>query len=43
MSGQQSKSAEVDTELEELRYCWMLYKSKLQEAGDLKGLLKHKV
>ncbi|KAG1972973.1 nesprin-3 [Pimephales promelas] len=42
MSGQQSKSAEVDTELEELRYCWMLYKSKLQEAGDLKGLLKHK-
>lgn len=30
-------------ELEELRYRWMLYKSKLQEAGDLRGLLKHKV
>lgn len=42
MSGQQSKSAEVDIELEELRYHWMLYKSKLQEAGDLRGLLKHK-
>ncbi|CAM4648070.1 unnamed protein product [Leuciscus chuanchicus] len=42
MSGQQSKSAEVDIELEELRYRWMLYKSKLQEAGDLRGLLKHK-
>lgn len=43
MSGQQSKSEEVDIELEELRYRWMLYKSKLQEAGDLRGLLKHKV
>ncbi|XP_056123130.1 nesprin-3 [Rhinichthys klamathensis goyatoka] len=42
MSGQRSKSVEVDIELEELRYHWMLYKSKLQEAGDLKGLLKHK-
>lgn len=42
MAGQQSK-AEEDMELEELRYRWMLYKSKLQEAGDLRGLLKHKV
>ncbi|XP_059376056.1 nesprin-3 isoform X1 [Carassius carassius] len=38
----QSKSAEEDVELEELRYRWMLYKSKLKEAGDLKGLLKNK-
>lgn len=43
MAGQQSKAAEEDMELEELRYRWMLYKSKLQEAGDLRGLLKHKV
>lgn len=42
IAGQQSKSAEEDMELEELRYRWMLYKSKLQEAGDLRGLLKHK-
>ncbi|XP_067311875.1 nesprin-3 [Pseudorasbora parva] len=42
IAGQQSKSLEEDTELEELRYRWMLYKSKLQEAGDLSGLLKHK-
>lgn len=43
MVGRQSKSAEEDVELEELRYRWMLYKSKLKEAGDLKGLLKNKV
>lgn len=43
MVGRQSKSAEEDVELEELRYCWMLYKSKLKEAGDLQGLLKNKV
>ncbi|XP_016428183.1 nesprin-3 isoform X1 [Sinocyclocheilus rhinocerous] len=42
MVGRQSKSAEEDMELEELRYCWMLYKSKLKEAGDLRGLLKNK-
>uniref|UniRef100_A0A8C1Z2Q9 Spectrin repeat containing, nuclear envelope family member 3 n=3 Tax=Cyprinus carpio TaxID=7962 RepID=A0A8C1Z2Q9_CYPCA len=42
MVGRQSKSAEEDVELEELRYRWMLYKSKLKEAGDLKGLLKNK-
>ncbi|XP_067223828.1 nesprin-3 [Chanodichthys erythropterus] len=42
MAGQQSMVAEEDMELEELRYRWMLYKSKLQEAGDLRGLLKHK-
>ncbi|KAK2878972.1 hypothetical protein Q8A67_019763 [Cirrhinus molitorella] len=37
MAGRQSKSAE-DVELEDLRYRWMLYKSKLKDAGDLKGL-----
>uniref|UniRef100_A0A8C2DV78 Spectrin repeat containing, nuclear envelope family member 3 n=1 Tax=Cyprinus carpio TaxID=7962 RepID=A0A8C2DV78_CYPCA len=39
MVGRQSKSAEEDVELEELRYRWMLYKSKLKEADDLKGLI----
>ncbi|XP_066551110.1 nesprin-3 [Amia ocellicauda] len=29
--------------LEELRYRWMLYKSKLKEVGDLKGLVRPKV
>uniref|UniRef100_A0A673ML77 Nesprin-3-like n=1 Tax=Sinocyclocheilus rhinocerous TaxID=307959 RepID=A0A673ML77_9TELE len=43
MAGRRSTSAEEDVELEELRYRWMLYKSKLKEAGDLRGLLKHKV
>uniref|UniRef100_A0A672Q509 Nesprin-3-like n=1 Tax=Sinocyclocheilus grahami TaxID=75366 RepID=A0A672Q509_SINGR len=42
MVGRQSTSAEEDVELEELHYRWMLYKSKLKEAGDLRGLLKHK-
>ncbi|XP_052476055.1 nesprin-3 [Carassius gibelio] len=42
MAGQQNTSEEEDVELEELRYRWMLYKSKLKEAGDLRGLLKHK-
>ncbi|XP_050989874.1 nesprin-3 isoform X1 [Labeo rohita] len=40
LAGRQSKSAEEDVELEDLRYRWMLYKSKLKEAGDLRGLLK---
>uniref|UniRef100_A0A8C1GAW4 Spectrin repeat containing, nuclear envelope family member 3 n=1 Tax=Cyprinus carpio TaxID=7962 RepID=A0A8C1GAW4_CYPCA len=39
MVGRQRKSAEEDVELEELRYRWMLYKSKLKEADDLKGLI----
>uniref|UniRef100_A0A671STE5 Nesprin-3-like n=1 Tax=Sinocyclocheilus anshuiensis TaxID=1608454 RepID=A0A671STE5_9TELE len=38
MAGRQSTSAEEDVELEELHYRWMLYKSKLKEAGDLRGL-----
>uniref|UniRef100_A0A8C2ILK1 Spectrin repeat containing, nuclear envelope family member 3 n=1 Tax=Cyprinus carpio TaxID=7962 RepID=A0A8C2ILK1_CYPCA len=42
MAGRQSTSAEEDVELEELHYRWMSYKSKLKEAADLRGLLKHK-
>lgn len=36
MDAEQRKSVEDDMELEELRYRWMLYKSKLKEAAGLK-------
>lgn len=39
----ENKSPDEDAELEDLRYRWMLYKSKLKEAGDLRALKKHKV
>ncbi|XP_059374670.1 nesprin-3-like isoform X2 [Carassius carassius] len=42
MAGQHNTSEEEDVELEELRYRWILYKSKLKETGDLRGLLKYK-
>ncbi|XP_052001938.1 nesprin-3-like [Xyrauchen texanus] len=42
MAARQNNPAEQDVEQEELRYRWMLYKSKLKEAGDLRGLLKRK-
>lgn len=37
----ENKSPGEDVELEDLRYRWMLYKSKLKETGDLKALKKH--
>ncbi|XP_052009821.1 nesprin-3 [Xyrauchen texanus] len=42
MTARQNNPAEVDVELEELRYRWMLYKSKLKETGDLRDFLKYK-
>ncbi|XP_056624469.1 nesprin-3 [Triplophysa dalaica] len=36
----ENKSPNED--VEDLRYCWMLYKSKLKEAGDLRALKTHK-
>ncbi|TRZ00773.1 hypothetical protein DNTS_005309, partial [Danionella cerebrum] len=42
MAVQQDSPAMDDMELEELRYRWMLYKSKLKEAGDLGSLQKTK-
>ncbi|XP_065108494.1 nesprin-3 [Paramisgurnus dabryanus] len=41
IEGRSNKSPEEDVELEDLRYRWMLYKSKLKEAGDLRALKKH--
>lgn len=39
----ENKSPGEDVELEDLRYRWMLYKSKIKETGDLEALTKHKV
>uniref|UniRef100_A0A4W4FR03 KASH domain-containing protein n=1 Tax=Electrophorus electricus TaxID=8005 RepID=A0A4W4FR03_ELEEL len=42
MNSWQSEAAAEDVSLEELRYRWMLYKSKLKDAGNLKAN-RHKV
>lgn len=42
-AGAGARTAVEDVGLEDLRYRWMLYKSKLKDVGDLKARLKVKV